>query len=189
MQPATGPDPGPGGAAPVTTRCATVLLGMSELSDAALRGNLEGLASRFTCNVVVFRVPPAWRPESVRRVLVPIRGGGAHSALRARVFASLRHRSAPDMEVEYLLVLSARTTPAERVRRERAYISMMRTEATRSPAVKTVLADDIGAAIVAAADGCDLLILGLSRVDRARRVFSETTRRVIASTECPTLVG
>ena len=108
---------------------------MSELSDAALRGNLEDLAS-------------------------------------------LQHRSAPDMEVEYLLVLSANTTPAER-----AYISMMRTEATRSPAVKTVLADDIGAA-----DGCDLLILGLSRVDRVRRVFSETTRRVIASTECPTLV-
>ena len=52
-----------------------------------------------------------------------------------------------------------------------------------SPVVRTVLADDIGAAIVAAASECDLLILGLSRIDRARRLFSETTRIVIASTE------
>ena len=46
----------------------------------------------------------------------------------------------------------------------------------------------IGAAIAEAARDCDLLILGLSRVDRSRRVFAEMTRKLIADTQCATLV-
>lgn len=171
-----------------THRCASVLLGMRELADSELRGSLEQLVSRLTCNVVLFRVPTGWRPETVRRVLVPIRGSGLHSQLRARLLASLRHRAAPEMDVVYLIVLPTTATEAERVRRERAYRDHVRTEAALPALVRSVRSDDVGAAIIEAAARTDLLILGLSRIGRARRVFGEVTRKIIANTECSTLV-
>ncbi len=169
-------------------RCATLLLGMSELSDAALRGRLETLVSRMTCSVALLRIPAGWRPEGIRRVLVPVHGTGAHSALRARLLASLFHRAAPAMEVTYLLVLPADTSPAQRERRERAYEYLMRDEAVAPSVVRTRLADDVGAALAEAALDCDFMILGLSRLDRNRRAFSEMTRKLIASTTCATLL-
>ncbi|QDV04888.1 Inner membrane transport protein YbaT [Planctomycetes bacterium Poly30] len=163
-------------------RCATLLLGMSELSDAKLRGQLESLVSRLTCNVALLRIPTGWRPEGIRRVLVPVHGTGAHSALRARLLASLFHRAAPEMEVTYLLVLPADTTPAIRERRERSYEYLMREEAVAPSVIRTRLSDDVGTALAEASLECDFLILGLSRLDRNRRAFSEMTRKLIATT-------
>jgi len=171
-----------------TYQCTTLLMGMSRLSDSALRGHLERLVSRLSCNVVIFRCPDKFQPKLVRRALVPIRGIGTHSALRARLLSSLRHRAASEMEVEYLLVLPADTSDAARARQERLQTAELRAQAGVQGAVRTVLSDDVGAAISEAARDCDLLILGLSRVDRSRRVFAEMTRKVIADTECATLV-
>ncbi len=170
-----------------THRCAAVLVGMQELSDAALRGHLEELASDLQCNLLVLRVPPHWRPEEVRRVLVPIRGSGAHSTLRARLLASLRHRAAPDMKVVYLLVLPTTTTEVERSRRERAYTSEMRIETDLPSEVVAVLSDDVSAAVAEQASGCELLVLGLT-LGKGQRAFSPVTRKIVASTDCPTLV-
>ena len=161
---------------------------MQELSDAALRGSLELLSTRLTCDVVLLRTPDHWRPEKVRRVLVPIRGSGTHSSLRARLLANLRHRAAPEQVVIYMLVLPTTTTEVERARRERAYTSELRLEGEIPAEVHTVLSDDVPAAIIAAAEDSDLLVLGLTRVSHSERVFSEVTRKIIASTICPALV-
>ena len=63
-------------------------------------------ASSVASNLVIARIPDGWRPEGVRRALVPIRGG-PYSALRARLLASLKLRAAAGMEVIYLIVLYA----------------------------------------------------------------------------------
>lgn len=169
-------------------RCATLLLGMSELSDAALRGRLEDLVSRLTCNVALLRIPDGWRPEGVRRVLVPVHGTAVHSALRTRVIASLFHRAAPELEVTYLLVLPAGTSPAVRARRERSYEELMREEAVAPSVIRTLLSDDVAGALAEAAEDCDFLILGLARLERSRRAFGEMTRRLVATTSCATLL-
>ncbi len=161
---------------------------MSKLSDSALRGHLESLVSRLPCNVVIFRCPEQFQPESVRRALVPLRGIGTHNALRARLLSSLRHRAASEMQVEYLLVLPASTSDAARARQERQQTAELRAQAGVQGVVRTVLSDDVGAAIAMAAQDCDLLILGLSRRDRSRRVFAEMTRKLIADTQCAALV-
>ncbi|MCP3913978.1 MAG: amino acid permease [bacterium] len=168
--------------------CATLLLGMSELSDAALRGRLERLASELSCNFVLFRFPPVWHPELVRRVLVPVRGNAVHNALRARLLVRLRYRAASALEVVYLVVLPATTSDSDRARVDRSYRRQLRDESTTPSSIRTVLADDVSAAITEATHECDLLILGLSRLDRSRRVFSEMTRKVVASTSCAALV-
>jgi len=169
-------------------RCATLLLGMSELSDSALRGRLEQMASGLSCNIALLRIPPLWRPEGTRRVLVPVRGDATHSALRARLLSSLFHRAAPEMEVTYLLVLPSTTPPNIRERRERSYERLMREEARAPSVVRSVLSDDVGAAIAESAAECDLLVLGLARIDRSQRSFSEVTRKVIAMTECAAII-
>lgn len=169
-------------------RCAAVLLGMQELSDADLRGHLETLSTRLLCDVVLLRSPADWRPENVHRVLVPVRGSGAHSTLRARLLASLRNRVAPDIDVLYLLVLPTTTPESERLRRERAYTAAMQLEGALPSVVRAVRSDDVKEAIVEASHECDLLVLGLSRIGKNQRAFSDITRKIIASTELPTLV-
>ena len=171
-----------------THRCAAVLLGMHTLSDAELRGDLEHLATHLTCDVVLLRTPHGWQPEDVCRVLVPIRGMSAHSALRARLLASLRNRVSPQMEVVYLLVLPTTTSDAERARRERAYTSEMATESAVPSTVRTVLSDDVTFAIVEEAATCDLLVLGISRLGKGQRAFGEVPRKIVAQTDTPVLV-
>ena len=123
--------------------------------------------------MVIFRCPEQFQPECVRRALVPLRGIGTHNALRARLLSSLRHRAASEMQVEYLLVLPASTSDAARARQERQQTAELRAQAGVQGVVRTVLSDDVGAAIAMVAQDCDLLILGLSRGDRSRRVFAE----------------
>jgi hypothetical protein len=161
---------------------------MSELSDAELRGRLEQFVSRLACNIALLRIPPGWSPAGTRHVLVPVRGGASHSALRARLLSSLFHRAAPEMEVTYLIVLPADTPPHIQERRERSYERLMREEARAPSSVTSILSDDVGNAIAEAAGSCDLLILGLSRIDRSRRSFTEVTRKVIAMTDCAALI-
>ena len=169
-------------------RCATILIGMTHLSDAALRGRIDLLASRLTCNVVIARIPPEWRPEGVGRALVPIRGSRVHNSLRARLLTSLRHRAAPQIQVVYLLVHSTDTTPRQRKRREQSYAELVRDEVSTPSIIKSIVGDDVGEAITAEACDSDLLILGLSRVSRGKRTVGEATRKIVASTSCAVFV-
>lgn len=169
-------------------RCASVLVGMSVLSDAAIRGRMEQLASSVGRSLVIVRAKPEWLPETTHRVLVPISGGTTSNALRARLLSTLRHRAASDLSVVYLCVLPMETTEAQCERSRRAYLEAVRDEVPAPSEVQIVLSDDVGAAIVEAASECDLLVLGLSRISRRRRIFGEITRRVIADTTCAALV-
>ena len=65
---------------------------------------------------------------------------------------------------------------------------MMGTEVTTPSEVRSVLSDDIATAIVTAAEDCDMVILGLSRVGANNRVISAVVRKVIANTDCAALV-
>ena len=168
-------------------RCATLLIGTAELSDEVLRGRLEWLASHLTANLIVARLPEGWRPEDTERVLVPIRGG-TYGSLRARMLASLRHRAAPQMEVVYLLVLPTSTTERQRRRAERSFEDLMRSEVATSSSMRSVLSDDPSAAIAEQATGCDLLVLGLSRVSATARTFGPLIRKVVAATDCAAMI-
>lgn len=169
-------------------RCASLLVGLTELSDAAMRGRLENLASSLTCNVVVFRAPPGWRPENVRRALVPVGGMGMDSVLRARLLTGLHRRAARDLHVVYLVVLPEGTSDAACARTERAYSGLLRDEYDASAELLLTRSAKVPEAIVDAATDCDLVVLGLSRVGRKRRIFSETTRLVVAKSSCAIMV-
>jgi amino acid transporter len=160
-------------------RCASVLLGMASLADAAVRRRIEDLASRLPGNVVIFRAPSVWRPRTVRHVLVPIGGRVVHNALRARLLNGLHRRVDGELTIHYLLVLPASTPEQERIRVRRLWSHLVTDETSARSEVQVVLGDDVASAILDAASQTDLVVLGLNKPDRRRRVFGPLSIRVI----------
>jgi amino acid transporter/nucleotide-binding universal stress UspA family protein len=171
-----------------THRCASVLLGMTNLNDAAVRGRLENLASRLPGNVVIFRAPRDWHPRSVHNVLVPIGGRVVHNALRARLLNGLRRRVDGELMVRYLLVLPMSTVEKERQHAERLWSRLVTDETSASSQVSAVLNDDVASAISEAAEAVDLVVFGLNKPDSTRRVFGSLTTCVIQNIKCAVMV-
>jgi nucleotide-binding universal stress UspA family protein len=166
--------------------CDKILLGVGGLAKSLMAGPLESLIGRVEADVVVLRAPDDWDPDAAGRILVPSRGGRAHSPIRARVVGSLC-RTAP-RQVTYLGVLPAGTERSEAARAERDLRRLARDEARSSGTAVLVERDDFVAEIVERARECDLMILGLSRADRRKRVFGERVAEIAEATECPLLM-
>ncbi|MFC1766632.1 APC family permease [Planctomycetota bacterium] len=169
-------------------RCASVLLGMADLADDAIRQRLENLASRLPGNVVIFRGPPSWHPRTVRHVLVPIGGRVAHNALRARLLNGLYRRVEQDLHIQYLLVLPTTTDDGARLRAERLWTRLVSDETHAPSQVRILLNDNIPAAILAAAEPTDLVLLGLNKKDTHRRVFGSITTQVVQDVQTAVMV-
>jgi len=169
-------------------RCASVLLGMANLTDTSLRGRLEGLVSKLPGNVVIFRAPQDWHPRSVHNVLVPIGGRVVHNALRARLLNGLRSRIDGELMVRYLLVLPMSTSEKERQRAEQLWSHLVTDETSTKSHVNAVLNDDIAAAISEAASAADLVVFGLNTPDPTRRVFGSLTTQLIQNIKCAVMV-
>ena len=166
--------------------CDKVVLGVGTLGKSLMAGPLERLIGRVEADVVVLRAPNEWDPDQASRILVPSRGGRAHSPIRARVVGSLCRQAG--REVTYLGVLPRRTS-TDRVRRaERDLKRLARDEARGSGAAVIAKRDDFVAEIVEQAAACDLMILGLRRPDRGRRVFGERALEIAEATDCPLLM-
>lgn len=169
-------------------RCASVLLGMANLCDDNLRQRLENLASRLPGNVVIFRAPPAWHPRDAQRILVPIGGRVVHNALRARLLNGMFRRIGKDMRIHYHLVLPTSTSDRERRRAEALWMNLVSDE-TRAPSeVRILLNDSIPDAILASAESCDLVLLGLNNTGGHRRVFGSITTSVVQKLQTAVMI-
>ena len=171
-----------------THRCASVLLGMSNLADDEVRKGLETLVQRLTGNVVIFRSPPQWYPRAVRRVLVPIGGRIVHNALRARLLQGLHRRVDDELEVYYLSVVPTGTTEQECQRIKRLWSTLVTDETRARSHVNTIQSDDVSSAIREAAEHVDLLVLGLNSADPRKHVFGSLTTRVVQDVDCAVMV-
>ncbi len=171
-----------------THRCASVLLGMTNLTDAAVRGRLEDLASQLPGNVVIFRAPRGWHPRSVHNVLVPIGGRVVHNALRARLLNGLRRRIDGELMVRYLIVLPVSTSEKERQRTERLWSRLVTDETSANSQVSAILNDDVASAISDAAEAADIVVFGLNTPNPKTRVFGSLTTRVVQNIKCAVMV-
>lgn len=168
------------------SRCDQVLMGVGGLGKSLMAGPLERLIGRVDADVVILRAPNDWDPDTAYRILIPSRGGRAHSPIRARAVSSLC-RAAP-REVTYLGVLG-NSAPQDEVRRaDRELRRLARDEAHASGVAVVEQGDDLVGTIVERASGCDLMILGLSRAHRRKRVFGRRAAELAEATECPLLM-
>jgi amino acid transporter/nucleotide-binding universal stress UspA family protein len=166
--------------------CEKVVLGVGTLGRSMMAGPLERLIGRVDADVVVIRAPDDWDPDMAHSILVPSRGGRAHSPIRARVVGSLCHEAPRD--VTYLGVMPERTSDSEMKRAEGELKRLARDEARGAGVAVVARSDDYVAEIVWRAARCDLMILGLSRSDRRRRVFGERALEIAEATDCPLLM-
>jgi amino acid transporter/nucleotide-binding universal stress UspA family protein len=166
--------------------CDKVVLGVGTLGRSVMAGPLERLIGRVDADVVVIRAPDDWDPDVAQSILVPARGGRAHSPIRARVVGSLC-REAP-RDVTYLGVAPRRTPDAELRRTEADLGKLARDEARGSGYAVVARNDDYVAEIVWRAAQCDLMILGFSHGDRRKRVFGQRALEIAEATECPLLM-
>jgi nucleotide-binding universal stress UspA family protein len=169
-------------------RCQSVLLGLSEISESTQDRPQEELLGRLDADVVVLRARPGWRLSKAIRILVPVAGRGVHEHLRARFLGSLVRTS--EREVTFVQVLPRSRKPSE-VRRAQRDLRRLGDDEVGEHyryQVEVLQSDDAVAAIAERAAQCDLVILGVQRLGRRRKLLGEFTRQVAARTSCPVVV-
>jgi hypothetical protein len=166
-------------------QCAGILLGLTRLDETHTLAGLERLLNRVDSDVAVLNAPPGFELGSVKRVVVPVGGRGRQHGLRARLLGSLRRSSQPTLE--FLRVLPANTS-ADAVRdAEQSIERLAHDEAGGTATVRVVAAEDPVEAVVRAAEGADLLVLGLPRVD-GKTLFGEFAMDVARRAGCATIM-
>lgn len=167
-------------------RCESVLLGLSEISKDNHGTHLEGLLGALDANVVVLRSSNDWRLTDVQKIIVPIAGRGGHDHLRAQLLGSLLRNT--KRELTFLQVLPT-TATADQIRFAKRDLRRLADDEVREPCQIIVeVSDDPLATIVESANASDLLILGVQRHGRRKKLFGEFTRQIAQRTTCPIIV-
>jgi basic amino acid/polyamine antiporter, APA family len=164
--------------------CEILLLGLSRLDDAATLARLDALMASVRSDVVILRAPEGWHLERVRRVVVPVAGGGEQERLRARLLGSLARLSQP--EVEFLRVLPRDTSDAVLARTERDLARSLAGRELGRVAGTCLRAEDPVAAVVSRLAGADLLIVGLPRRDAQGAALGSVARELAAAVPAAT---
>lgn len=167
-------------------RCESLLLGLSHIGDSADTGQLDDLISRVDCDIVVLRAAEGWQLSQVRRILIPSAGRGGHDLLLARLLGSLSR----DMQRQITLFRVLQPTASQREERTAQRDLRRMANDLRAPnaIVEVVRSDDPSQAIADRASSCDLLVLGVQRVGRHRRLFGDFGLRVARATTTPLLL-
>jgi basic amino acid/polyamine antiporter, APA family len=167
-------------------RCESVLLGLSELSDDSHGTQLESLLGALDANVVILRSRKDWRIASAKQILIPVAGRGGHGHLRALLLNSLLRSMNREVTLLSVLPTSARR---DEVRRARRFLARLAEDEIRQQCqIELLQSDDALAAVAEHADRSDLLILGVQRHGRRKKLFGGFTRQIAQRTSCPMIV-
>lgn len=167
-------------------RCESVLLGLSEVTHDDRGAMLESLLGALDANVVVLRSPKDWRVADVRTILIPIAGRGGHEHLRAQLLGSLLRNA--QREVTYLRVLPTTAGSDEMRRAKRDLKRLAEDEARQHSKIDIIQSDDALTTVAERANQSDLVILGVQRHARRKKLFGEFTRQIAQQTTCPIIV-
>jgi amino acid transporter len=167
-------------------RCESLLIGLPERADPALEAELERLIEELDCDVAAMRAPAEWSIATARRVLVPVGGRGENHELRARLLATLC-RELP-REIVFVTVVPAAAPEATVAEATRMLTRLAAMKLPVAPAVEVLRGDDIGAAVVAAAAGHDVLVLGLHRSRQGRKTMGDINRMIAFQAPCAVLL-
>lgn len=167
--------------------CECVLLGLPATDDGLNRErSLERLIGELDSDVVVLRAPHRWMVSGVRKVLVPVAGGGRHDALRARLLGSLQRTTAITVTYVRLLGAEASDRDLKRARdelRELAFDELGSTGDVEVVAERTPADEGPAVALARMADEHDLVLLGLVRVSRRHKLFGSIALEIARTTD------
>ena len=165
--------------------CETLLIGVGRLHGELMTGPLERLLSTVDADIVILNAPPDWRPDRVRSILVPSRGGHMQSPVRARLLGNLARAGASD--VTFLCVLPETTPAPVRDRQLSDLRRIAEDEAGRSARAEVVMGDVVEQ-VVERTEGSDLLVLGLHPSARTNATFGALVQQMAQEAHCPVLM-
>ena len=165
--------------------CAGLLLGRSVLDESTV-SRLDELMNSVDCDIAFFRATSDWRTSQIRRILVPVGGRSVHSEMRARLLASLCRDG--EGTVVLLRVLEADASEAAVAQARRALQQLADDTAAQRTEVVVERAADFVSCVASHAENCDLMVVGLQRDSSGRRVFGDMAPRLVASTNCASVV-
>jgi hypothetical protein len=168
------------------SRCESLLLGVGQAGPGLLTGPLEALLARVEADAVILRAPSSWKLSQARRILVPSGGGRDQSPIRARLLGSLCR--AGEREVTFLRVLPPGTDPSILRRAERDLRKLAADEAPGVSEAVVIVGEDLVAEVAGRSQSSDLVILGLKRVDRRRKVFGDKVLEIAERVSGPLLM-
>ncbi|MGE0710382.1 MAG: amino acid permease [Planctomycetota bacterium] len=157
-----------------------VLLGMSGLDTAEGTRLLERLMAQTHADVVVVEAPLEWRPEAVRRILVPVGGETGHDPLRARLLGMFRREH--EHEVTFLRVLRPGD---DRVRAEEDLRELAADLGYGPEQCAIEVSEDAAATLVTRSRDVDLIVLGLGRPRGTGPRISPFVQRIAREAVCP----
>ena len=166
--------------------CESLLVGFTSLTAQMMAVHLEELINDVNCDVVVLRAAPGWQLPEARRVLVPVAGRGMHNTLRARLLGSLV-RSGP-REITYLRVLPEHASQETMARARRDLNVLAEDEVDGQYHPRIARSNSAADEIIRQANDSDLVILGLQRLGRKRKVFGDVTLHIIRNTQSPIIM-
>jgi len=167
-------------------RCESLLLGVGSLGKSLMTGPLEELMSQVEGDVVILRAPNDWNVDEVGKILVPAGGRRDQSPIRARLIGNFCR--AAQREVTYLRVLPSTTDAAAERDARRELHKLARDEAPGVSTAAVTLGDDMVDEVVRRSGEADLLILGMQRLGRRRKVFGDKVLEIAQHTTCPLLM-
>ena len=168
--------------------CEAILLGFSRIADDLHGGRLEQLLSRLDTDIVILRAPPHWTMQSVQRILVPVAGKGYQDELRSRILSSFSRSSRSAPEIHFLRILSDDLSDDVVEREKRRLENLARDEVPGTPSIRVVRSPQIVPTIAGLAEEADVLVLGLQRLGRHRKLFGNITFEILRQTDCPTIM-
>ncbi len=163
-----------------TLDCESLLLGLSDLGDAATLQRLDTLLGEVRSDVVVLRAPEGWRLADCRKVVVPFAGRGDQERPRARLLSSLLRLGDP--EVELLRLLPERASEAVRQRAQRELERWVEGRLRGRVRCLAEVVPDPVTALAARAASADLLLLGMPRRDDEHLALGAFAGAVVAAT-------
>ena len=160
--------------------CESLLLGLSRLTEETSGLPLETLLSRTDCDIVVLRAAAGWELSQVRRILVPTGGRGGHDRLLARLLGSFSRTAQP--EVTFLKVLPPKASVKERQADEQIIRRNASLLCPGTCRVELVGSSDPISVVADYAARSDLVIMGVQRVSRRRKLFGQFALQVALHT-------
>lgn len=168
------------------TKCESILLGIGSSDDSLISGPMERLAGAVDADVVILRAPAEWKPDHVRRILIPSGGGRVHSPVRARLLGSLGRTAS--RHVTFMAVLPEGTDPGTRRKAERDLQRLAWDEVAGPAHAEVAVGADVAALVAERAADADLVVLGLQRRSRREVAFGEVVQGIARATDRPLLM-
>ncbi|MGA1824353.1 MAG: APC family permease [bacterium] len=167
-------------------RCESLLIGLTDLEKDTINPDLEELIHKVNCDIVFFKAPPDWQLSQVERILVPVGGRGGHDELRARLLGSLCRYLKP--EVIFLKVVKQNMTEKEYALIRHKLTKFAEDEAPLQPSTDLIRSSNVIDGVRDYARASDLVILGIQRLGRRRKVFGKISLEITRSIKGATIL-